>query len=70
MKLQIDSLVRGKAGTTDKIVQGRVYSIQRSGAVAIIDGDGGKQWIINEPEVLDTPRSVIARADIPKRLRA
>ena len=68
MKLQIDSLVRGIAGVTDKTVEGRVYSIQRSGAVAIIDADGN-QWIIYEPEVLDKPRSLIARTDIPSRLR-
>ena len=69
MKLQIDSLVRGIVGSTNKTVEGRVYSIQRTGAVAVIDGDG-RQRIIYEPEVIAPPRSVIARGDIPKRLRA
>lgn len=68
MKVQIDSLVRGKAGFTDNIVEGRVYFIQRSGAVAIVDADG-RQWLIYEPQVLDKPRSLIARSDIPSRLR-
>lgn len=68
MKLQIDSLVRGIAGFTEKTVTGRVYAIQRTGAVAIIDADGN-QWIINEPEVLERPRPLIARTDIPSRLR-
>lgn len=68
MKLHIDSLVRGKGGTTDRIVEGRVYAIQRSGAVAIIDADG-RQWIIYESEVIDRPRPLNQRTDIPARLR-
>lgn len=67
-KVQIDSLVKGKAGLTDRNVEGRVYFIQRSGAVAIVDVDG-KQWIIYEPEVLDKPRPMATRTDIPTRLR-
>lgn len=68
MKVHLDSLVKGFAGWTQKIVEGRVYNILRSGAVAIIDA-AGKQWIINDPEVLDKPRSLSARTDIPARLR-
>jgi len=69
VKLQIDSYVRGKAGLTDKVVEGRVYFIQRNGSACIVSPDG-KQHIIYEPEVLDKPRSLIARTDIPARLRA
>lgn len=68
MKLHIDSLVRGKGGTTERIVTGRVYFIQRSGAVAIIDSDG-RQWIIYEPEVIEGPRPLNQRTNIPARLR-
>ena len=67
MKVRVDSLVRGKAGFTDRIVTGRVYSILRSG-VAIITDDG-RQAIIYKPEVLAKPRPLIARTDIPTRLR-
>jgi len=68
VKLQIDSYVRGKAGLTDKIVEGRVFHVSKTGSAAIVDPDG-KQHIIYEPEVLDKPRSLIARTDIPRRLR-
>ena len=68
MKVHIDSLVKGFAGWTGKIVEGRVYSIMRSGAVSIIDA-AGKQWVIYTPEVLDKPRPMNLRSDIPARLR-
>lgn len=67
MKLQIDSLVEGLAGTTDHKVKGRVFRIQPWG-VAILDQDG-KQWIIYEPTVLDRPRPVAQRTDVPSRLQ-
>lgn len=68
MRLQIDSLVSGKAGTTERIVQGRVFRILATGSVGMI-GDDGKQWLIYEPEVLAEPRPLNARTDIPTRLR-
>lgn len=66
--MHIDSLVRGTAGFTGKTVTGRVYAIQRSGAAAIIDQDGA-QWIVYDPEVLEKPRPLSTRTDIPARLR-
>lgn len=66
-RVKIDSLVRGKAGSTDRIVEGRVFAIQQSGATAVLDVNG-KQWIIYNPEVVDSPRPTMARTDIPQRL--
>lgn len=67
--IAVDTLVRGKAGVTDRIVTGRVYNAMRSGAVAIIGENDGRQWIINSPEPIGDPRPVSARRDIPSRLQ-
>lgn len=67
-RIQLDSLVEGTAGVTPRRVRGRVFNIARSGAVAII-GTDGKQWMIYEPELVDKPRNLISRTDIPARLR-
>lgn len=68
MRLQIDSLVSGKAGTTARTVRGRVFRILANGSVGLIDEDG-RQHLIYMPEVLDDPRPLLARTDIPARLR-
>jgi hypothetical protein len=67
-RLTIDSLVRGKAGIHDHVVEGRVFSV-RPTYVAVIGTEDGKQWVIYEPEVVGPPRPVHARKDIPEKLR-
>lgn len=67
-RLQIDSLVRGKVGSTDTVRTMRVFAI-RPTFVAGIGVDDGKQWAMYEPEVVDGPRPLNARRDIPQRLR-
>lgn len=69
MKLHIDSLVRGKHGRTDNVGEMRVYAITKWGWVAGIESDTGKQSIMYEFEVIDKPRPVRDRTDIPARLR-
>jgi hypothetical protein len=70
MTLKLDSLVRGAPGVhRDRTVRGRVYRILHSGAAAVW-GEDGKQWVVNEPEVIGDPRPVISRGDIPARLRS
>lgn len=66
-RAHIDSLVRGRAGLTDVQVEGRVYALQKTG-VAVVDAEG-RQWIIYEPTVLDKPRPLHQRTDVPARLR-
>lgn len=69
MTLKLDSLVRGAPGVhRDRVVQGRVFRVLRSGAAAVW-GDDGKQWMVDQPEVIGDPRPVISRGDIPQRLR-
>lgn len=68
MKVQIDSLVRGKAGNTGRVVEGRVYAIKPT-FVGVILTDSERQAIIYEPEVIDKPRPLNQRTDIPTRLR-
>lgn len=68
MKLQIDSLVRGRIGATERIGEGRVYSIARTGYAFVIDAEG-EQKVIYQPEVIAAPRPVRERTDIPARLR-
>lgn len=68
MKVHIDSLVRGIAGYSGKVVEGRVYRIDRNGWVALVDRDEN-QWVIYDPEVIDKPRPLSTRTDIPSRLR-
>lgn len=69
MKLVIDALVTGIAGTSGKPVVGRVINVARSGMATIIDTATGRQAQIYEPEVVDHPRPQAARTDIPARFR-
>jgi hypothetical protein len=65
----VDALVRGKLGIHDKVVEGRVISTARSGAVAVIRTDNQRQAIIYEPEQIGEPRPMAARRDIPERFK-
>ena len=69
-KVALDSLVRGKAGSTGKAVQGRVYRISAYGWVALLDEDG-RQWVAYDGhyEVIGDPRPVPGRTGIPARLQ-
>ncbi len=66
---RIDSLVRGSAGVTHRVVEGRVYSTPVFG-VAIVDADG-RQWVLYDGrfEVVEDPRPIAQRRDIPDRLQ-
>lgn len=68
MTVPLDALVRGRAGSTERIVEGRVYRVSPFGWVALVGADQ-RQHIIYEPEVVGDPRPVVARTDIPARLR-
>lgn len=68
MKLQIDSLVRGKVGSLNTVREMRVYRISAYNWVAGIESDSGRQMIMHAPEVIGPPRPVRARTDIPERL--
>lgn len=70
MRVQIDSLVRGRVGSTEKIDEMRVFRITSFGHVAGINGDGN-QSIMNAGnfEVIGEPRPQNQRRDIPERLR-
>lgn len=69
MKVQIDSLVRGKVGSTNKVRDMRVVSISSFGWVAGIEVDSGAQSIMYDFEVIERPRPLATRNDIPARLR-
>ena len=64
----IDSLVRGRVGNLDRVAEGRVFSTSHYGWVAVIDPDGN-QLVLHDAEVLEAPRPVRARTDIPERLQ-
>ena len=68
MSLPIDSLVRGRVGNTDRIEDVRVYRVSSFGWVGGINGNG-RQRILHDFEVIDGPRPVKARTDVPERLR-
>lgn len=70
VRVQIDSLVRGRVGSLDKVGEARVFSIDhlRYGWVAGIEPSTGRQTIIHDPEVVAPPRPVKQRTDIPERL--
>lgn len=67
-RAQLDALVRGPAGFTDNVVEGRVFHVSQFGWVALW-AEG--QYIINEGrfEVTDDPRPLNRRADVPARLQ-
>lgn len=69
-RVQIDSLVRGRFGTSQKSGEMRVFRVQRNGQLCGID-DEGRQHIMDEGnyEVVGAPRPMVARTDIPTRLR-
>lgn len=70
-RVQIDSLVRGRVGSLERIDTARVYSIRnlRYGYIAGISTTDGKQTIIHDPVVIGPPRPLNQRTDIPARLR-
>lgn len=67
----LDALVRGRVGLTERLDTMRVYSVSPWGWVAGINAEG-RQRIMNAGafEVVDGPRPVKARTDIPERLRS
>ena len=65
--MHLDTLVRGRAGFTEKTVEGRVYRVSPHGWVAVLSTDQ-RQWVIHEPEVVDAPRPVNGR-NVPSRLQ-
>ena len=72
--VQIDSLIQGFHGTTQKSGFARVYSISQFGWVAGVEVDTGKQTIMYPGRFLvrGGPRAVRAREaanDVPERLR-
>lgn len=69
MRVEVDSLVRGKIGRLDRTIEGRVFSVARSGSVGVIRSDNGRQGIIYEPEPIGPPRPMNQRTDIPVKLR-
>lgn len=68
MSLPIDSLVRGKVGHSDHIEDVRVYRVTAFGWVGGINANG-RQRIVYEYEVIEGPRPLQARTDIPGRLQ-
>ena len=67
--IQVDSLVTGTMGVTDKVIEGRVFATHRNGSVSVIRTDTGGQATIYQPELIGEPRPIAARRDIPDRLR-
>lgn len=65
--IAVDTLVRGTAGVTARIITGRVYRVLRSGVAVITDE--GQQAIIYHPEEIGAPRPATRRTDIPRRLQ-
>lgn len=69
VRIQIDSLVRGKLGATDKVDTIRVVHVGPS-TLSGFNADGQQRQIYTEnAEVIGDPRPLIARTDIPKRFR-
>ncbi len=68
MTVHLDALVRGRAGFTDRTIEGRVYRVSPFGWVALLDAEGN-QHIIYEPEVVGEPRPVNGRTGIASRLQ-
>ena len=63
----LDALVRGRAGFTERTVEGRIYRLSHYGWVGIVDAEQ-RQWVVHEPEVIGDPRPVNGRSGIPARL--
>lgn len=74
-RVQVDALVRGKHGTTDREGEGRVYHVSPWGWVSVWLPDpdilGGQQSIFypGRFEVVGPPRPTAQRRDIPDRLK-
>lgn len=68
--IEVDSLVEGFTGMTEKKSKGRVYFISPFGWVAYLD-ELGRQHISYEKRFLvrDKPRPLAKRTDIPERLK-
>lgn len=68
--IPVDSLVRGKVGSTDRVLSMRVYLATVWGWVAGVDHQG-RQWIMHPPNfrVIRKPRPEAQRTDIPEHLR-
>lgn len=71
VKVPLDALVRGRAGATETVVIGRVFRVTPHGHVALIDEEGRQRLVAyGAVEVLEPPRPVKERRDIPAHLRA
>lgn len=69
MRLQIDSLVQGKVGVTDRVETMRVFSVGR-GQVAGINEEGRQRIMYTGAfEIIGEPRPERQRTDIPVKLR-
>lgn len=70
MNVPLDALVRGRIGTTEREDTVRVYRVSPWGWVAGLNA-AGEQRIMNAGgfEVIEPPRPVKLRTDIPERLR-
>lgn len=70
MNVPLDALVRGRVGLTERIDTMRVYRVSPWGWVAGVNADG-RQAIMNGDsfELVEGPRPVRLRTDIPERLR-
>lgn len=66
--VRVDALVRGPIGTTGHVEAVRVTSVSPFGWVAGVNSDG-RQRVLYTFDVVDAPRPVAARTDIPERLR-
>jgi len=67
--MKIDSLVRGRVGSTERVAEARVYRVSAWGWVAGIDTEG-RQVIIHDAEIIGDPRPMNQRKDIPERLQS
>lgn len=66
---RVDTLVRGPVGFTDRVEQVRVTHVSPFGWVAGVNADGGQRILYPGFEVLEGPRPVKARTDVPARLQ-
>lgn len=67
-RIQIDALVRGPIGSSQKVGEMRVVRMSPHGWAFGI-GSRGQQRIMYEFEVIGSPRPMPARRDIPERFR-
>ncbi|MCC6619450.1 MAG: hypothetical protein IT341_10490 [Chloroflexi bacterium] len=68
--VRLDSLVRGPVGSTEHVETMRVFAVDVHGNVSGINGDGRQRQMREGVEVVEGPRPVAQRGDVPERLRA